>query len=352
MNAFRLQDPVWLLLAIPVVLVVWHDLRRQRRSAVLFSSVHILKTLPRTLALRFRRVMPWVLLAGLLLVAIALARPQRGLDEYRIHAEGIAIQMVCDCSGSMRALDFTEGDEPETRLSVVKRVFRDFVSGKGDLPGRPDDLIGLIAFGGYPDSKCPLTLDHGALLEILESVSIPKEIWNERGEVINGEEFQTAIGDALALGVDRLKDVKAKSKVMILLSDGMNTAGAVVPLSAAEAAAAFDVKIYTVGIGSTGIVPVAYTDRFGQVRYGRERVYLDEDLLTSIAGKTDGRYFNARDRSSLEQVYAEIDTLEKTETEGVLYTEHRELYGFFLFPGIGLLVLHLILACTRFRSLP
>lgn len=352
MNALRIDDPVWLLLLIPAFLVVWHDLRRQRRSALLYSSVQIMKTLPRTMALRVRRALPWVLFAGLALVVVALARPQKGLEEYRIHTEGIAIQMVCDCSGSMRALDFKEGDQAINRLAAVKRVFRDFVSGKGDLPGRPDDLIGLIAFGGYPDSKCPLTLDHGALLSVLETVSIPKEIWNARGEVINGLEFQTAIGDALALGVDRLKDSKAKSKILILLSDGKNTAGAVVPLSAAEAAAAFDVKIYTIGIGSTGIVPVEYVDMFGERCYGRERVFLDEELLSAIAAKTDGRYFNARDTSSLEKVYADIDTLEKTKTEGVLYTEHKELFSFFLFPGIGLVVLHLLLLCTRFRSLP
>jgi Ca-activated chloride channel family protein len=162
----------------------------------------------------------------------------------------------------------------------------------------------------------------------------------------------TAIGDALATAVDRLKDAKAKSKVIILLSDGENTAGAVTPEEGAEAAKAFGIKIYAIGVGSTGPAPFEVEDSFGRKAYRTQLVRLDEQTLRMLADTTGGRYFNARDTQALEQVYAEIDQLEKTESEGRLYTEYVELYLWFLVPGLCLLILEVILSATRFRSLP
>ncbi len=356
MTGFRFQNPLWLLLVVPLVLLAVWAIRRQRRAAVLYSDVSLLRLLPATLALRCKRLLPWMRLVGLALVVAALARPQHGREEFRVRTEGIAIQMCIDRSGSMQAMDFQADGEPVDRLDAVKRVFRDFVAGRGKLPGRPDDLIGLIAFGGYADSKCPLTLDHGALLQVLESVEIPKPIYDSRRRVINArlleEEMKTAIGDAVALAVDRLKDVRAQSKVIILLSDGEQTAGAVDPPEAAQTAKAFGIKTYTIGIGSTGWAPFPDEDPFGRPVFRRQPVRLDEATLKMLAETTGGRYFNARDTSALENVYAEIDKLEKTLSEGRLYTEYRELYQYAMFPGLGLILLEILLACTRFRSLP
>ena len=180
MNVLRFQDPLWLMLLVVVGLIGMLAIRRQRRVAVLFSDVSILRTLPVTLALRVKRALPWIRLAGLSLVIVALARPQRGIEEFRFRTEGIAIQMCIDRSGSMAALDFNLDGEQVDRLAVVKRTFHDFVMGKGKLPGRPDDLIGLITFGGFVEPKCPLTLDHGALVQVLDAVEIPHPIFDNQ----------------------------------------------------------------------------------------------------------------------------------------------------------------------------
>lgn len=352
MTALRFQDPMWCLLLIPLFLAVIFAIRKQRSSAVLFSSVQVLKTLPRTLALRFKGLVPWIRFLGMAMVILALARPQYGIEEFRVRTEGVAIEMAIDRSGSMRAMDFEIDGERVNRLAVVKDVFKKFVAGQDGLPGRPDDLIGLIAFGGFADSKCPLTLDHGALLQVLDTINIPKEIIDSRGNLLNREEFATAIGDAVTLGVERLKHVEAKSKILILLSDGENTAGIISPEEAAEAAKAFDVKIYAIGVGSTGRVPMPGIDQFGKQVLGSQMVRLDEKNLKMLAETTEGRYFNAKNTEALKEVYAEIDRLEKTETEGRLYTEYKELFQYSLFPGLILVLLELLLTATRFRSLP
>lgn len=360
MTSFRLQDPVWLLLLIPLFLGVLLAIRRQRRSAVLYSSVQVLKTLPKSMALRLKRVLPWVRFLGLALVVAALARPQQGRDEFRVRTEGVAMEMVLDWSTSMVATDFNIDEKPATRLEAVKKVFHDFVAGTDDLPGRPDDLIGLVVFGGYPISKCPLTLDHGALLQILDSVTIPDPVMDEYGRVtvdrLLPEEGATAIGDAVALSVKRLKDAKAKSKVLILLSDGKNTAGVIQPEEAAKAAKEFGVKIYAIGVGTKDrMIQIRLKDSFGRTKYQdypAEGFQHDEEALRKLAEETEGRYFHAEDTGALTEVYAEIDRLEKTETEGRLYTEYREFFQYALFPGLALVLLELLLVSTRFRSLP
>jgi Ca-activated chloride channel family protein len=356
MMDWRLQHPVWLLLGLAVVGVVSWTQYRQRRAAVLYSSVQLLRHLPVTLALRVKRWLPWMRAVGLLLVVVALARPQRGLEAFRVRTEGIAIQMCLDRSGSMQALDFELNGERVNRLAAVKHVFREFVTGGQNLSGRPDDLIGLVAFGGYAEAKAPLTLDHGALLQVLDTVEIPQPIEDARGRVINEqlleEEMATAIGDSVLVAVDRLKGVQAKSKAIILLSDGEQTAGVAQPQQAAEAAKAFGIKIYTIGVGTTERVPFPAVDEFGRQVLVPQMVRMDEATLKMMADTTGGKYFNAKDTQTLADVYAAIDRLEKTATEGRLYTEYRELYAWLLLPGLGLVLLEVVLSATRFRALP
>jgi Ca-activated chloride channel family protein len=356
MNAFRFHDPLWLLLLVPVVALGVAALRRRRRVAVLYSDTSLLRELPTTLALRVKRLLPWLRLAGLALVVASLARPQQGLEEFRLRTEGVAIQMCIDHSGSMQAMDFELNGRQVNRLTAVKQVFRDFVTGKDQLAGRPDDQIGLVEFGGYADSKCPLTLDHGVLLQILDTVKIPEPVLNANGEPINHrlyeEDMSTALGDAVVLAVDRLKDVRAKSKVVILLSDGKQTAGVIEPPEAAKTAKTYGIKVYTIGVGSTGMAAIPSFDFFGQTVLQPQAVELDEATLKMLAEETGGRYFHAQDIETLKNVYAEIDRLEKTRSEGRLYTEYRELYPYALFPGLGLILLEIVLAATRFRSLP
>jgi len=355
-TSFRFQAPIWLWLLILVIAFGVWSIRRDRRSAVLYSNVELLRGLPVTLAQRLKKCLPWMRILGMVLIVFALARPQSGKEEFRIRTEGIAIEMCLDRSGSMQALDFPVDGERVNRLDAVKKVFREFVAGEGDFDGRPDDLVGLVVFGGFADAKCPPTLDHGALLEVLDTVKIAEPVRDKQGRVINErlwqEEQATAIGDAIAVAVDRLKDVKSKSRVIVLLSDGENTAGVVEPEDAAEAAAAFDIRIYSIGVGTTGMAPFPVVDAFGREVLQAQPVRLDEETLTSLAEKTGGRYFNAQDTEALADVYAEIDRLEKTETEGRLYTEYREVFQSLMLPGIACVLLQLGLSSTRFRGLP
>ena len=213
-----------------------------------------------------------------------------------------------------------------------------------------------MACGGFATALCPPTLDHGALLEVLQSVEISKPIRDDKGKVINErllvEERKTAIGDALALAVDRLKDLDSESKVIVLLSDGENTAGIISPEDAADAAAQFEIKIYAIGVGTTGMAPYPAIDVFGRSVLQPQPVRLDEATLKLLAEKTGGQYFNAQDTEALQRVYAEIDLLEKTEVEGRLYTEYREVFGFPMVSGVLCVLACIILDATWLRSLP
>jgi len=356
LHGWRLADPLWLGALLVAAAVLWAAAHHRRRATLLYSSVALLRGAPVTLAQRARRLLPWLRFAALALVTLGLARPQQGMEEFRVRTEGIAIVMAIDQSGSMRALDFQVDGERRNRLEVVKRVFREFVEGKGELEGRPDDKIGLVAFGGFASDRCPLTLDHGALLRVLDDVKIPEPIYDANGQPVDvalfQEESSTAIGDGLALACDRLKDAPDKSKVVILLSDGKNETGVVDPREAAKAAQALGIRIHTIGVGSNGPVPFPERDRFGNVRLVAQVVPMDEELMKEIAATTGGQYFRATDTAALERVYQDIDRLEKTKSEGVLYTDYREHYRYVLFPALGLLVLELLLAATRLRTLP
>ena len=355
MSSFRFESPAMLLLLLPVFGVSIYVMRR-RNASVLYSSVAILKTLPATFRQRLRRFLPWLQLLGLTLLTLALARPQSGREETRIRTEGIAIQMCIDRSGSMQALDFPVDGEQVDRLTAVKSVLHRFVAGDGEFEGRTDDLIGLIAFGGFASALCPPTLDHGALLDVLKSVKIPEPLTDSRGRILNEQLFReenaTAIGDALALAVDRLTGIDAKSKIVVMLTDGDNTAGVVSPLDAATAAAEFGIKVYTIGVGSNGVAPYAATDMFGNRVLQQQRVSLDEETLKAIAKETGGQYLNAKSTDGLRQVYSVIDQLEKTQVEGQIYTSYRELFVMPMWAGLGCILLTTFLGTTWLRALP
>jgi len=329
---------------------------RRRPASALFSDVTALRELPRTLAQRFNTLLPWIFDLALFLLIVALARPQAGKEDYRIRAEGIALAMCVDRSGSMAATDFKLNGRDVSRLEAVKKTFRDFVAGNDTLPGRRDDMIGLLAFGGYVDAFCPLTLDHNTLLEMLEQVNLVPPIVDARGRIIDEQLYQeenmTAIGDALAHAVDRLRNVNAKSKVIILLSDGDQTFGSLTPLEGAEIAKAFGIKVYCIGIGTTGYAVTVGTDARGNKIPVQQYMVLDEETLKEIATMTGGKYFNAKNVQALEQVYEEIDQLEKTTHEGRVYTQYSELYRLFLIPATIMLLVHIVLVNTRFRRLP
>ncbi|MGD0088776.1 MAG: VWA domain-containing protein [Planctomycetota bacterium] len=357
MEGFRFCSPLWFILAPLALAVVWWSWHPGRRAAVVFSSLADLKTLPVTTAQRVRRLLPWAYGVGLLLLVAALARPQQGKSEARLHTEGIAIEMVVDVSGSMEALDYEINGEPASRVSAVKHVFREFVLGSksSGLHGRPNDLIGLVAFGTYADSQCPLTLDHGALADIAESLGPAKPIRDRRGNLINKdwrEEDNTAIGDGLTLALDRLRNITAKSKVEILLTDGGDNASVVEPHEAAKMAQKLGVKIYTIGFGHPGIVPFPQEDDFGHRVLVQAQFPLDERLLREIAETTSGQFFYADSTKKLEEIYAQIDQMEKSKVEETQYTEYTELYLWLAAPGLALLMVAGFLGATRFRALP
>ncbi|MDR0704024.1 MAG: VWA domain-containing protein [Planctomycetaceae bacterium] len=353
---FRFQSPYYFLFLIPLaILVIILEFRRPLAS-VIYSDVSLLRFVPRTLIQQCALFVTWLFYLGMVFWIAALARPQSGKEEYRIRAEGIAIALCVDRSGSMAAIDFTLNGQRVNRLEAVKKTFHDFVAGNSLLPGRKDDMIGLLAFGGYVDAFCPLTLDHVTLLEMLSQIQLPTPMVDDRGNLLDRrlyeEENMTAIGDALAQAVDRLKDIPSKSKVIILLSDGEQTFGTLTPLEGAETAKAFGIKVYAIGIGTTGEAPYVVTDSFGQQRITVQHVTIDEETLQKIAVLTGGQYFNAQNTHALEQVYAEIDQLEKTTHEGRTYTQYTELFRYPLIMGTVLILLHQILICTRFRRLP
>jgi Ca-activated chloride channel family protein len=357
-NALRFYSWFWLIVApLALAALAWRY-RRRVRPAAIFSSVADLKDLPVTTAQRLGRSLPYVYGIGLCLVIAALARPQAGKAETRISGQGIAIELVIDVSGSMDAIDFQLDGHDVSRLEAVKHVIQEFVLGSraSGLTGRPDDLIGLVAFGGFADSKCPLTLDHGALVDIVQGLEIPRPIRDSQGRVINTqtlqEELATAIGDGVAAGVDRLRGAKAKSKVLILLTDGDSNAGVVDPREAARIALECGIRVYTIGIGRSGTVPFPQEDAFGNRVLVPAQFRIDEDLLREMAQTGRGRYFHASDSEGLAEVYAEIDKLEKSKFEETKYSQYTELFPWFAAPGFAVILTVGFLMQTRFRSLP
>jgi Ca-activated chloride channel family protein len=330
---FRFAQPLAFLLILPWLAVAWRLVRRGRRPTPIFTGLRILANPPLTWRIRLMASAPFLFLAGLLLSIVALARPQHVLSRVTRTTDAVAIQMVLDTSGSMEALDFSTQTAMKTRLDVVKEVFADFIR------QRPDDLIGLVAFAGYPSTRAPLTPDHPALLKVLETVEVPRTIIGRDGQVSNPEEMLTAIGDALATACARMEKVEMNSRIIVLLSDGENNFGIIKPLEAVKAAKKLGVRVYAIGVGSTGMAPVKARDMAGREVIAQAMVTLDESLLRQIAEGTGARYFNVRDPKGLKQALDDIDKLEKTRVSSEVFTQAEERFPRFLVPGLILLAL-------------
>jgi Ca-activated chloride channel family protein len=321
-------------LAALVPLVLRWSRGTARRAALRFPSLGALRIAAPGGAGRRRALLVALRAAALLLVAVALARPQLGSAATRIHREGVDVVLAVDVSGSMLAEDFTLGTTRASRLEVVKSAVQEFVG------ARPEDRIGLVLFAARPYTQCPLTLDHGWLLQNLQRATV--------GMIEDG----TAIGSGLASAVNRLRPSTAKSKFIVLLTDGQSNAGRITPQTAADAAATLGIKVYTVGAGTHGLAPYPTQDFFGNKVYRPMPVDIDEDTLRKIATTTGGRYFRATDTASLREVYAEIDRAEKTAFEAPEFLEYRELYPLLAWPAVALILLEIALAETVLRTLP
>ena len=335
---FRFAHPFYFFLLIPVGIALWFVYRRKITSGVLFAPVFRLRDARKSWRIRASAVLPASVLAGLALLVAALARPQTVFSRMRRSVDVIAIHMVVDLSGSMEALDMSDIVARQiiterTRLDAVKTTFADFVA------KRPDDLIGLITVGGYASTRVPLTTDHNALLHVLEGTEIPKPFRDGDGQVINQEELLTAIGDALGTACARLKDAEPESRIIVLLSDGESNTGIIKPEEAIAAAKKLGIKVYSIGVGSTGRAPFRGRDLFGRDSIQYAQVQLDEKLLRKVANETGGRYFNVRAPRGLEKAMEEINELEKTTVERDIYQQYNELFNWFLGPGLALIVL-------------
>ena len=330
----RLASPWFLLLLGLVPLVVPWNRRAERQAALRYPTLAVLRAVAPAGAACRRAVLGLLRAIALVLLVIALARPQLGTAATKVHREGVDIVLAVDLSGSMLAEDFTLGSSRANRVDVVKSVVKDFIA------ARPEDRIGLVLFAARPYTQCPLTLDHGWLLQNLERAKV--------GMIEDG----TAIGSALATAVNRLRPSTAKTKFVVLLTDGQNNAGRITPQTAAEAAAALKIKVYTVGAGTRGVAPYPAQDLFGNKVYRPMEVDIDEDTLKKIATTTNGRYFRATDTKSLREIYEEIDRTEKTPFEAPQFLDFRELYAWLAWPALGLLLLEIGLSETVLRKLP
>jgi len=335
----ELTSPWLLLTALAAVPAWWWS--RRGHGRVMFSSV---ATLPAGAA-SWRTRIAWLpdALAALAVIAlaVALAGPRVGDKSQRVRRDGIAMMMAVDRSTSMRALDLSSGNTEQTRLDAVKRVFERFVAGGDGLAGRPDDAIGLVGFAGYADTYSPLTLDHGNLVTAARRLEFPTQ---------QGEDG-TALGDGLALAVERLRAHPATSKVAILLTDGVETAGTLPARAAADLAKDLGIKVYTIGAGTTGMATVKVQTPFGEERR-QVPVEIDEDTLRAVAERTGGAYFRATDAASLAGIYGQIDKLERTRLEEDRFLEYHEQYVAWLGAALLLWAAALLLRASVLRRLP
>jgi len=335
------RDPLFMIL---LVLIPWLFLRGLRSpNLIRYSSLDLLRGTPRSLRARLTFLPSLLNAMAMACMVVAVAGPRTPNAETKISREGIAIMAVVDRSGSMHARDLVKNDLSVDRLAVVKDVFRQFVLGGQAGTGRPDDMIGLIAFAGYADSLCPLTLDHGNLITIADDLQIARQ----------RDEDGTAIGDGLALAVERIRQSTAKSKVIVLLTDGVNNTGVVTPEQAADLAAAEQIRVYCIGAGTNGLAPYPVIDPFsGRERLEPIRVEIDDESLRKLAEKTGGRFFRAADKEGLARVYAEIDQLEKTKVTEQRFLQYTEHYAGLLMAALGMLVAAIVGGGTWLRALP
>lgn len=319
------------LLLIPLLIYTFPWWNKKKKTALTFSSTYILEKIKGGW-----RINPDYFLTGLRfltisLLILALARPQAGQKGEEILTKGISIILVLDTSSSMKAEDF----KPHNRLDAAKKIAAEFIR------GRKNDQIGLIVFSALSFTQCPLTIDYGALLDFLDKVEIGMT-----------QTDGTAIGTAIGTAVNRLKDTKAKSKVLILLTDGRNNMGEIDPITASNIAKSFDIKIYTIGAARKGGALYPVDDPIFGRRYVHIKEDLDEKTLIKIANITNGLYFRATDTKSLKTIFQKIDKMEKIEIKIKEYTNYTELFPYFLWFAFGLFLLEIILGNTIFRKIP
>jgi Ca-activated chloride channel family protein len=329
-----LGAPWMLLLLLLIPAVVWLRYHPCRQPRLRFSDASALRQLPRSWAVRLWPLLPAAYALGWACLVFALAQPRFGTRERSVRTEAVDIILLVDVSSSMRAEDLAEGNRRMNRLESAQAVIEQFID------RRPADRIGLLAFAAMPYSVSPLTLDHDWLKENVKRL---------RTDML---EDGTAIGSALASAVDRLRDSEAISKLVILLTDGENNAGSITPLNAAQLAKAMGVKVYTVGAGKDGMVPVPVANPFGGVSYRSQYSRIDEPTLREIARATEARYFRATDLDSLEAIYGEIDDLEKTEIDVDHFTQFDPRFAVFVAAGLLMLLAERGLALTRLGRQP
>jgi len=337
-NLFEVVDitvpPVVLFIVGGLLLAVmaYYHFRRKRfkAAAIKYSDLRIIRRAARTSRQRYRVFLTILRMLAVVVFVVAFARPRSGTEYTEVTSEGIDIMLALDVSSSMQAEDF----KPHNRLYVAKEEIKKFIH------RRVNDRIGLVVFARYSFTQCPLTTDYGVLLTFIDQVDF--------GLVEDG----TAIGMAIANGVNRLRESDSKSRIMVLLTDGDNNAGEIDPVTAASLADAMDIKIYTIGAGKPGNAMYPVQDPLFGKRYIYQPTRIDEETLKEIAAKTGGQYFRARSGEELEQIYGEIDEMEKTKIEIASHIQYQELFPLFTYAGLLFLVLEVILAHTYFRKLP
>src|SRR6187401_3813832 len=341
-STLTFAHPWLLLLLLAIPLLAWLRGKRGPAAALTYSSTATLRAIGKQSAARAGKILRALLLLSLAFFVVALARPQLGKSLTEVEASGIDIMLVLDVSGSMLTKDFTIGGESATRMDAIREVTRKFIE------GRPNDRIGIIAFAGKPYVVSPMTLDHDWLLKNLDRIRV--------GLVEDG----TAIGSASAAAANRLNDKASKSRVVVLLTDGENNAGKVPPTTAAEAIKALKIHFYAIGAGINGIAPAPLPDRrggfltdlSGNYLYQNQPVHFNETGLKEMAQIAGGKFFRATDTQSLEQIFGEIDQLEKSTVTMKKFQQFQDLFPVCIMTGCGLLLAQLLLAQTVWKKLP
>lgn len=337
MMSFQFANP-WLLaliVLIPALLIAYHlfSRRRTQPATMQHAATGMINDLPRSWRIAWRPLMTVLRIIGIMLIVIALARPQIVQGKETISGEGVDIALALDISGSMASLDF----EPQNRLEASKQVIDEFVQ------ERPYDKIGMVIFASEAFSQSPLTLDHNMVSRSLEQIELATDLGIDDG---------TAIGLGIANAANMLTNSDADSKVVILLTDGVNNAGQVDPLTAAEAAKALGIKIYTIGAGRPGEVPVPVPGLFGGTTIAYQESQLDEATLQQVADITGGQFYRAEDTAGLKAIYDEINQLEKSQVEIQVFNQYQELAGPLILLALILLLVELFVRNTAFRTVP
>ncbi len=318
----------WLLLVIPFILYMRYMINTRKRGEIVFSSLDTVSYKDKSLRQRIAWLPLVLRITAVVLIITGLARPRSSSQGTNVTSEGIGIILAMDVSSSMLAEDLRPN-----RIEASKLVATEFIK------SRPNDLIGLVVFSGESFTQCPMTSDHSVLINLMDGI--------KSGVLEDG----TAIGEGLATAIARIKDSELKSKVIILLTDGVNNSGSIAPLTAGEIARTFGIRVYTIGVGRNGMAPYPFKTPFG-TQYQNIEVRIDEDVLRQISDASDARYFRATDNSKLKAIYEEIDRMEKTKVEITEFKRYTELYLPYALAALICLMLEMTLRYTLLRKLP